>query len=243
MVQAQGALRDLRYFFLTNNLRFVKTFLQMRIEAVLLKICKIRNHQNYAIYHLICINLHRILQFLYLRVIVQAQGALRDRRYFFLTNNLRFVKTFLQMRIEAVLLKICKIRNHQNYAIYYLICINLYRILQFFVFMCYSTSTRSSAGSQIFFLDKQFEICQKFSADENQSFPSQNMQNHKSSKIMLYITSFVSIYTEYCNFLYLRVIVQAQGALRDLRYFFSTNNLRFVKTFLQMRIEAVLLQT
>jgi len=104
--------------------------------------------------------------------------------------------------------------------------------------MCYSTSTRSSAGSQIFFLDKQFEICQNFSADENRSGPSQNMQNQKSSKYMLYFTSFVSIYMKYCHFLYLRVIVQAQGALRDLRYFFLTNNLRFVKTFMQMRIES-----
>ena len=59
---------------------------------------------------------------------------------------------------------------------------------------------------------------------------------------MLYITSFVSIYTEYCNFLYLCVIVQAQGALRDRRYFFLTNNLRFVKIFLQMRIRAFLLK-
>jgi len=54
------------------------------------------------------------LPFLYLCVIVQAQGALRDLRYFFLTNNLRFVKTFLQMRIGAVLVKICKIRKSSD---------------------------------------------------------------------------------------------------------------------------------
>jgi hypothetical protein len=87
---------------------------------------------------------------LYLRVIVQAQAALRDLRYFFLTNNLRFVKTFLQMRIEAVLLQTWKLRNHQIRATFYLIYSNLHRIFEIFVFMCYSTSTRSSAGSQIF---------------------------------------------------------------------------------------------
>ena len=74
--------------------------------------------------------------------------------------------------------------------------------LPFSGFTCYSTSTRSSAGSQIFFLDKQFEICQNFSADENRSCPSQNIQNQKSSKFMLYFTSFVSIYMEYCHFVF-----------------------------------------
>jgi deoxyadenosine/deoxycytidine kinase len=72
--------------------------------------------------------------------------------------------------------------------------------LPFSGFTCYSTSTRSSAGSQIFFLDKQFEICQNFSADENRSCPSQNIQNQKSPKFMLDFTSFMSIYIEYCHF-------------------------------------------
>ena len=87
----------------------------MRIGAVLLKIYKIKNHQFVLHITPFRVNLHRILPcFQDLCVIVLAQGALRDLRYFFLTNNLRFVKTFLQMRIGAVLLKICKIRNPQN---------------------------------------------------------------------------------------------------------------------------------
>jgi len=44
MVQALGALRDLRYFSSTNNPRLVKKILHMRIEAILLKIYKIENH-------------------------------------------------------------------------------------------------------------------------------------------------------------------------------------------------------
>ena len=50
MVQAQGALRDLRYFLSTNNLRLVKFFLQMRIKDVLLIIYKIENHPIYVIF-------------------------------------------------------------------------------------------------------------------------------------------------------------------------------------------------
>jgi len=153
----------------------------MRIGAVLPKIYKIKNLPIYIwnlsnLYHFTLKS-----PFLCLCVIVQAQGALRDLRYFFLTNNLRFVKTFLQMRIGAVLLQTWKLTNHQNSAIFYQICVNLHRIMPFSWFTCYSTSRRSSAGSQTFFLDKQFEICQNFSADENRSCPSPNMRNQKSS--------------------------------------------------------------
>jgi len=38
MVLTQGALRDLRYFSSTNNLRIVKKFLQIRIRALVLEI-------------------------------------------------------------------------------------------------------------------------------------------------------------------------------------------------------------
>jgi len=38
----------------------------------------------------------------------------------------------------------------------------------------------------------------------------------------------------YFDFLTLRVMVEARGALRNLKYFFSTNNLRLVEKFLQI---------
>ena len=60
------------------------------------------------------------------------------------------------------------------------ICIKYCRFLKF---SCYGTSIRCSAGSQIFFLDKQSETCWKLSADENRSYPSQNIQNQKSSNL------------------------------------------------------------
>jgi len=40
LVQARSALRDLRYFFSTNNLRLVKKCLEIIKEALIAKICK-----------------------------------------------------------------------------------------------------------------------------------------------------------------------------------------------------------
>jgi len=40
LVQARPALRDLRYFFSTNNLRLVKNFLEIIKEALIAKIYK-----------------------------------------------------------------------------------------------------------------------------------------------------------------------------------------------------------
>jgi len=44
LVQARPALRDLRYFFSTNNLRLVKNFLEIIKEALIAKIYKPWNH-------------------------------------------------------------------------------------------------------------------------------------------------------------------------------------------------------
>jgi len=90
---------------------------------------------------------------------VQALGALRDLRYFSSTNNPRLVENFLQMRIEAILLKIYKIKNHPICVTLSTFMVDLYQILSFSGFTCYCANTRCSAGSQIFFLDKQSETC------------------------------------------------------------------------------------
>jgi len=118
--------------FLTKKLRLVKYFLQIRIESVLLKIYKIKKHPIYTEISLICIILHRNSNFPGFCVIVQAQAALRDLRYFVLTNNSRLVKTFVQMRIEAVLLQTWKIRNHQFMLYITPYCVNLHRIFAIF---------------------------------------------------------------------------------------------------------------
>jgi len=45
-VQAKGSLRDLRYFFSTNNLRLVKNFLEISNESLTLKLTKHENYEN-----------------------------------------------------------------------------------------------------------------------------------------------------------------------------------------------------
>jgi len=67
-----------------------------------------------------------------LRITVQAEGALRDLRYFSSTNNPRLVKKFLQMRIEAILLKIQKVKIHPIYVINLAFCAVSHQILTIF---------------------------------------------------------------------------------------------------------------
>jgi hypothetical protein len=132
----------------------------MRIEAVLLKnIQDQKIIQNMIYLWIFGRFVSNIAKKTGLRVLVQALGALWDLRYFSSTNNLRLDKIFLQMRIEAILLKIYKIENHP-------ICITFRRlwsispqICQFLGFTYYGTSTRCSAGSEIFCLGKQSETC------------------------------------------------------------------------------------
>ena len=53
-----------------------------------------------------------IQRFLTIAVFLLAQDALRDLRYFSLTNNLRIVKSFLEISNESLTLKSSK---HENY--------------------------------------------------------------------------------------------------------------------------------
>jgi len=88
---------------------------------------------------------------------------------------------------------------------------------------------RCSAGSQIFFLDKESETCQKISAPQKYLLSQENRKIHKSDSNHVFIYEFVwflyiiSRYSEFWDF------VSDEGALRGLRYFSLTNNLRLVK--------------
>ena len=72
LIPAEGALRDPRKFFLTNNLRFVKN---VEIRKII--------HLTRPQYLAFCRHHHTD------SVLIPAEGALRDPRKFFLTNNLR----------------------------------------------------------------------------------------------------------------------------------------------------------
>jgi len=113
LVQARSALRDLRYFFSTNNLRLVKKFLEIIKEALIAKICK--PGKSWFLSHILCILpiLYTYLNvFLTFDVLVQARPALRDRRKIFSTNNLRLVQSFLEIFHESLTLKSSKYENH-----------------------------------------------------------------------------------------------------------------------------------
>ena len=66
----------------------------------------------------------------------------------------------------------------------------------------------------------------------------QNFQNHVIYCCFEHIySSYIYILSVFWTF---DVLVLARGALRDLRYFFSANHLRIVKSFLEITDEAFL---
>ena len=67
------------------------------------------------------------------------------------------------------------------------------------------------------------------------------MEFSKSCDLLLFRTHFTLVICIYIEcFWTFGVLVLARGALRDLRYFSWTNNLRIVKSFLEMTDEALI---
>ena len=112
LVLARGALRDLRYFSWTNNLRIVKSFLEITDEALIPKMWNFKNHQFSCNFLAFYSNYIYIECFWTFDVLVLARGALRDLRYFFSANHLRIVKSFCEIRDEALIAKIQIFQNH-----------------------------------------------------------------------------------------------------------------------------------
>ena len=110
-------------------------------------------------------------------------------------------KTFCRWEWKLSFSKYTKSEIIQIYAIFTEFMIDLHQILPILGFTCYGTSTGCSAGSQIFFLDKQSETCWKLSADENRSCPSQNIQNRKSSNLCYIFDVYGRFYLKYCQLL------------------------------------------
>jgi len=86
--------------------------------------------------------------------LVLARGALRDLRYFSSTNNLRFVKSFLEIIWEYLIAKKWKSQNRSILANFkhFTVIIGVYSMI--WDFWWFGSGTRCSAGSQIFFRDK-----------------------------------------------------------------------------------------
>jgi len=104
----------------------------------------------------------------------------------------------------------------------------------------FGTSTGCSARSQIFFLCKSFENCKKFSWDHRWSSHSQNIEFSKSCDFLLFWTYSTMVMCIYWVFWTFGVLLLARGALRHLRYFFSANHLRIVKSFPEITDEALI---
>jgi len=105
--------------------------------------------------------MHIYERFLTFGVLVQAQAALRDRRNFFSTNDLGLVNKFLEIINEALMQK-CANQEIVHFVSDFLCLFQLCAYIRTFIdFRYFIPSKRFSAGSQIFFLDKQSETCQK----------------------------------------------------------------------------------
>jgi len=112
LVLARSSMRDLGCFFSTNNLRFVKTFLEIIWESLIAKTWKSQNRSilanfKYIYYDYTCI----LNDFGTSDDLVLARGALRDLGCFSSKNNLRFVKSFLEIIWESLVAKKWKSQN------------------------------------------------------------------------------------------------------------------------------------
>jgi len=87
---------------------------------------------------------------------------LRDLKYFFLTNNLRLVEKLFSFEEIKTLLDMCNISESTLYVSYLVNLLSIYTIYcDFWNLSVFWIITRCLVGSQIFFLDKQPETCQK----------------------------------------------------------------------------------
>jgi len=221
---AEGALRDLRKFFLTNNLRLVKKVLSSSKLLVHMK-----KTGNPKILHLMYIS--HILTWLYdildyftcFGVLIPAEGALRDPRKNFLTNNLRFVKKVLSSsKLSANMKKRGNSKNHtfDTYISHFdTIIWHFWSILHVSVFWF---QQRVLCGIQEnFSWQTIWDLSKKFWAPANSQLIWRNVEIRK----IIHLTR--PQYLAFCRHHHTdSVLIPAEGALRDPRKFFLTNNLR-----------------
>ena len=101
---AKDALRDLKYFFSTNNPRLVNFFLGTTIKTFSLKIkTKCRNCRKRTFQSILCHFRSYIPSFPTFVFFVVAKYALRDLKYFFLTKNLRLCEKLSSDRNQSFL--------------------------------------------------------------------------------------------------------------------------------------------
>jgi len=197
-VFAKGALRDLRYFSLTKNPRPVqKNCSSVQISALTRKSTKLKSikiTQPYMQFRVILCIISSCSEFW---DFVSDEDALRGLRYFSLTNNLRFVKNISAPQkylLPQENRKIYKVDTEHAF-IHGFVCfiqnIRLFWVLRFCVWW------RCSVGSQIFFLDKQSETCQKNFSSAEISAPTR--KSEKSTKVteICFYPRFYVIYTQY----------------------------------------------
>jgi len=139
-------------------------------------------------------------------VFVHAKGSLRDLRYFFSTNNLRLVKSFLEISNESFTLKSSKHENHEIWVVFrvFVSIVGIYWTL--LGIKCFCPSTSRSAGSQKNFLDKWFETCQKFSWDLQWVSHTEIIKTWKSRKwaiFQVFCVDYRHILNVFGNFIFL----------------------------------------
>ena len=105
-------------------------------------------------------------------------------------------KHFLRSSTKLSQQKMSKLRNHAFRLIFSCIYVIYTHIEHFSDFLWFGTSTSCSAGSQIFFLDKQSETCQKFSWDNQWVSHTQiiKTRNHANwSKFLMFYVRYMHI--------------------------------------------------
>ena len=122
--------------------------------------------------------------------LVIARGALWDIRYFSSTNNLRFVKKFLEIIWESLIAKNWKSQNHSIYQILSILMeiVGVYSMI--LDFWWFGNSTSCSAGSQIFCPRQNFWDLLKFFLRSSASLSiakKWKSQNHRIFAASMYM--------------------------------------------------------
>jgi len=175
-------------------------------------------------------------------VFLLARDALRDLKYFFLTNNLRLAKKFLEISNESLTAKIRNIMKSWKFVGFHMFVSIICTYMNVFWLLVFWSKHKLLCGiAENFFRQMIWGLLTNF-LRSSMKLSCKNVQIKKScilSQISYVYFSYVHILEHLLTF---GILFQAKGSLRDLRYFFSTNNLRLAKKFFEISNEFLTLK-
>ena len=226
----QGALRELRYFSWTNNLRLVKkVWSPSKLRALEKK------HENKKV-----IIMSKFLSLLPTSVVLctffenqcfwpSRRCSARSKIFFLDKQSETCQKKFHLRQTHSSWEETWKSENLTFLCISLALCLVLVVFCMILEYLCFWYSRRCSARSKIFFCDKQQRFVKKnFTSGKLRALEKKH-ENPKISQFCVYLSHYVLYWWYFAWFWSICVFDPAEGALRDPRYFSVTNNLRFVK--------------